>query len=554
MRVNYKVRRMVSRSNLDAQIDAARATYDYLLVFLHVVPVDSTIDYVQQWLTNYGEAAVDDPSEETLLTEFSRFSSEHKFHDVEWILILTSPLLIFLAQNSTVDSQTVPPRLLCLSSVLAHASTEQLRAIREVYDAEAFLDPILECAPIIPGHLKLPYLLVLARVVRIYDANFADAFQALTGFLDFQANSPAKEGQIEALGSVIVDYINENRHMAFVEDGRVRDLLGQFMQWAFPPSGSPLLELSLDALLKMLEAVNVITKHFPGSCIDFCMAPWQEIDEWLRESGEMYPKFHKLFMSSLLNMARWRPRLVTWTFESLTYFADCTNPDVGIPGLEIMAILFRDDWDLDEEFRTLEVCDWLLSELGDSAYQRRVAIMRCFCAFLARVHPDVAGYDVFFANLAQFLDDFMSCPEFGELLYLSLFILLWFVRHGWCSPEQLRLFDSLAAVESAVADRLSVLGYETGDEEIMGLWDQINFLWTWCKSDESEHAATFDDQWTPEPDAVEPTESPLADLLRQMKAGRKKVDRTTESSFSAIHRRPFYRDPGPSIADTAEYD
>jgi hypothetical protein len=42
----------------------------------------------------------------------------------------------------------------------------------------------------------------------------------------------------------------------------------------------------------------------------------------------------------------------------------------------------------------------------------------CLCAFLARVHPDVAGYDAFFANLAPFLDDFISYPEFGELLYL----------------------------------------------------------------------------------------------------------------------------------------
>jgi hypothetical protein len=209
------------------------------------------------------------------------------------------------------------------------------------------------------------------------------------------------------------------------------------MAWAFPFSHSPLLELDPDALLEMLKAVNVITKHFPGSCIDFCMAPWQEIDEWLHESGDLYPKFHKLFMSSLLNVARWRPRLVTWTFGSFLYFADPHNCDAGIPGLEIMAILFRDDWDLDEEFRTLDVCEWLVSELDGSAYQRRIAIMRCLCAFLARVHPDVAGYDAFFVNLAPFLDDFMSSSEFGELLYLSLFILLWFVRHEWCNFEQL---------------------------------------------------------------------------------------------------------------------
>jgi hypothetical protein len=61
-----------------------------------------------------------------------------------------------------------------------------------------------------------------------------------------------------------------------------------------------------------------------------------------------------------------------------------------------------------------------------------------------------------------------------------------FVRHGWCDPEQLMLFDSLTAVKSVVTDRISVLGHEKSDDEIMGLSDQINFLWTWCNSDESE--------------------------------------------------------------------
>jgi hypothetical protein len=86
-------------------------------------------------------------------------------------------------------------------------------------------------------------------------------------------------------------------------------------------------------------------------------------------------------MSSLLNVARWRLWLVTWTSELFQYLADSENRDAGIPGLTIMAILFRDLWNLNEEFRTLGVCHWLLSQLGDSGCTRRVAIMRCFCAF-----------------------------------------------------------------------------------------------------------------------------------------------------------------------------
>jgi hypothetical protein len=79
------------------------------------------------------------------------------------------------------------------------------------------------------------------------------------------------------------------------------------------------------------------------------------------------------------------------------------------------------------------------------------------------------------------------------------------------------LFDSLAAVESLVVDCLSILGDEKGDKEIMGLWDQIKFLWTWCKSDESEETAALDGQWTTEPDTAEPIQSPLANILREMK-------------------------------------
>jgi hypothetical protein len=131
--------------------------------------------------------------------------------------------------------------------------------------------------------------------------------------------------------------------MALVDDGRVRNLLSQFILWAFPFSDSSLLELSDDALHTMLQAVNVIPKHFPDSCIDFYMSPWQEIEQWLRMSGEMYPKFHKPFMSSLLNMARWRPQLLIRTYVSFQYFADSENRDAGVPGLEIMAILFRDN-------------------------------------------------------------------------------------------------------------------------------------------------------------------------------------------------------------------
>jgi hypothetical protein len=543
-----RYKRRLTPSKLDADMTAARATYDDLLLFLDGAMVDSTTEYVQDWLTNYSHAVNDDPSdsesEATLLNQFSDFCTENKFHDVEWILLFNSPLLMFLAQNSALESQHAPPRLSCLSSVLANASTDQLHALPQVYDPDAFLNPILECAPIIPGHLKLPYLLVLARVARIHDANFADAFQALAAFLKLQPDSATTREQIDALLPVIVAYLTENRDMTLVDDGRVRALLRQFIKWAFPLSDSPLVELSGDALLQMLKAVKVITKHFPDCCIHFCMAPWQEIDEWLRESGELYPQFHKLFMASLLNLARWRPRLLTWTPGSFTYFADSETPDAGIPGLTIMAILFRDAWNLDEEFRTLDVCYWLLAQLDDSVYARRVAIMRCFCAFLARVHPDVDGYDDFFADLAPFLNDFMSCPDFGELLYLSLFILLWPVRHEWCNREQLMLFDSLGAVESLLADRLSVLSHEKGDEEIMDLWDQINFLWTWCNSDESEQATRLDGQWTSPPDTGDPTESPLVSILHQMKAGRNKMDQPTGSSFSAIHRRPFYRDPG----------
>jgi hypothetical protein len=127
------------------------------------------------------------------------------------------------------------------------------------------------------------------------------------------------------------------------------------------------------------------------------------------------------------------------------------------------------------------------------------------------------------------------------------------VRQGLgLGMPQSMLFDSLAAVESFAADRLSILGHEKGDEEIMGLWDQIHFLWTWCKSDESEQTAALDGQWTTEPDTAAPMQSPLANILREMKAGRQKVDRLTGNSFSTIHRRPLYRGPRPSIADTAE--
>jgi hypothetical protein len=109
------------------------------------------------------------------------------------MLIPTSPLLIFLTQNWALESPDAPPRLSCLSSFLVNASIPQLRALPMVYHADAFPNPILECAPLIPGHLKLPYLLVLARVAWIYEAIFADAFQAVTDFLNLQPDSETRQ-------------------------------------------------------------------------------------------------------------------------------------------------------------------------------------------------------------------------------------------------------------------------------------------------------------------------------------------------------------------------
>jgi hypothetical protein len=143
-------------SKLDAGIAAARAICDYLLISPDEVTVDLAKESVQRWLTNYGAAVNDNPSE-ALLTGFSALCTENKFHDLIWLV-----LLAFLAQNSALTSQDAPPRLVCLSSVLANASTAQLRALHCVYHHAAFLNPVLSWAPIIPGHLKLPYLLVLA--------------------------------------------------------------------------------------------------------------------------------------------------------------------------------------------------------------------------------------------------------------------------------------------------------------------------------------------------------------------------------------------------------
>jgi hypothetical protein len=160
------------------------------------------------------------------------------------------------------------------------------------------------------------------------------------------------------------------------------------------------------------------------------------------------------------------------------YFARSENPDTGALCLTTMVTLSAMTGRVDGEFRTLGVCHSLRSHLDGNGYARQAAIMRCLGAFLACVHLDGAGSDYFLANIVSFLNNVMADTEFGDLLYLYLFISLCFVHHGWCSSEQLMLVDSLAAVESAMAGRLSVLGHRKGDEEIMGLWYQITFLWT----------------------------------------------------------------------------
>jgi hypothetical protein len=517
------------------------------------------------WLEAYFaiDEFTDDNSTESFLATFSPLFGDDPFHDEIWKEILDSGLLASFIRQIAPGSQLLSPLLSCFVYVLSNASTPQLDGIRWTYDADQFLLPILQYDDWIDDNHKASYMVVLVQIVRIYDANLATVFDRLADVAQSQPNFETSRAQIGEFTAVLRNYIIQSHNGELVDGARIQILFRRFMNWAFSLDECALLDadISEDARTILLKAVSHITKYCPQSCVAFYSAPWQEIDQWLRDYGnDYYPRFHKLFMSAFKHMAFFRPRLIAWNMDLFRYFTDAANPDSGIPALEITAVLFREHWGIGEWFPDLAVCQLLVRTLaGDSAHGRHVAVLKCLCAFLARVRPPNDGYRAIFESLAPFLETFMLTSDVGEFLYLCLFLLDWFVGHGHCDFEDLMKFESLSRVQTVVADEVQALDKRGGNEQsdeatllILQLLNQLDRAWEWWNP-------PLNDEWPP-PLAVGQTQWPLLSILplhlRMPDRRQLRTYRATPGSLSAITAPSFYCHHDPleyEEEDSSEY-
>jgi hypothetical protein len=523
----------------------------------HPTPLDGELyGRLVDWLASYYamDEFSDGVSKANFLATFSPLFGDDPFHDDIWNKILDSELLPSFAQEITQGSQLLSSLLSCFSYVLRNASTPQLERIPWKHDPNQFLFPILNYDDWIDDDHKPSYMVVLVQVVRIHDVNLADVFDRLADVAQSQPDFETRQAQINEFTTVLRNYIIQSYNGELIDGARIQILFRRFMNWAFCLDPCPLLDhrISEDARISLLKAVSLITKHCPLACVAFYSVPLQEIDEWLSSRGnDYYPRFHKLFMSAFKHLAFFRPRLIHWNIDLFQYFTDAAKPDSGIPALEITALLFREHWDIDEWFCDLDVCRLLVPSLSDDgAHGRHVAVLKCLCAFVARVRPQDDRYRIFFENLAPFIDRFMFTPDVDEFLYLCLFLVNWFVRSHYCGFEDLMGFHSLSEVQRVVAEQMLALerrGNEQPDEVtllILQLLNRLDRAWEALKPDDFVQDLPLDDEGMPPPLVLGEPQWPLLSILpphlRVPDKRQLRTYRATPGSLSAITAPSFY--------------
>jgi hypothetical protein len=249
-----------------------------------------------------------------------------------------------------------------------------------------------------------------------------------------------------------------------------------FVEWSL---SSVFFTFSADELRDVLRALRSIAKYVSGCATRFYVAPWQEIDEFLRSDPDLYSKLYKPFMASFKHMAMYRPALIEWSPSLLFYFSDIAKPDSGVAGLEISSIIFRDSPYVSTQFPNLDVCEWLIQEMTVSSQTRQIALLRCLCSFLSFVEPLDEGerYTSLLQNLTESLTEIIALAGISEIVFLSLYLLVWFINNDYCSSEIIEAYlpsleDIQREVDEASSDNMTPIKSEMCDF----IMDRLNKL------------------------------------------------------------------------------
>jgi hypothetical protein len=272
-----------------------------------------------------------------------------------------------------------------------------------------------------------------------------------------------RDATLASLVEQVSDYLKDQRQGRLFPGREIGSTLHRFVDWAL---SLDLSGLSARAVYCLLLALDAITDYRPVECNAFYRIRWEEIDRCLASRWpELYPRFHEIFMSSCQRMAAHAPRLVVWDRLSVEYFADSEQPDSGVSGLTITSHVFASHALLDQSFRSLDFCEWAITQIEGSECRRKEAIISCLESFLycvhAKDHP--ARYYDLFLMLAPHLAAIFLNSDLAPVLCQSLSILLWFVRRRcYESPD-------LADFEESVNVVWELLDQETAAHEMRGL-------------------------------------------------------------------------------------
>jgi hypothetical protein len=392
------------------------------------------------------------------LYQIFSFVDTHQFSQIIWNCLLDSGLITFLATE--LDGKWEPKFFGdCLSSfaaILNYApGAAELQQIFHQIPYEILLERLFNLKQSIGPENADSYDHVLVHAVRMRRPGLGTVLNGVTAVcLSLAEIDPClSEFRSNLLHKTLLDYLaavyRGEEPDAISTFPPLRAYLSEFVDWVISLNFRA---LSPHALVCCFGSLELLTAKFPEMCERFYDLDLSELDTALREAGrDLYPDIREHFLNAIEQMAVYQPGKLCWKLEAwVTSFCCDEGSDFGITGLELLSLLFRQ---FSSEFFDLAFYDWLLGQLPDSRFERRVSLLRCFVNSLPET-PDeqfTEQYVLIFEELSPLLDDWLSSDtEFSPFVLLQLQLLKWFVAHDFCDPEILRDFASFSALSSSL--------------------------------------------------------------------------------------------------------
>jgi hypothetical protein len=366
------------------------------------------------------------------------------FCELNWKALLYSGLFSFLATElSPLSSiKLLSAQLSCFASLLRYPPWNHIMQSDPGLHEDVYVQSVVAYASWIPDEFVGHYFHVLARSVAIFCPEIGHVCDLLASVYHRVFDPETATAELHDLGDALLPILtNRGSPPDLLAEVVIR--LGVFVELVI--SNGFQTEQSDQVVLYVLMGMQHIAAFFPSACLEFYTLDICTIDDLLYERGVLYSTFRDLFLQSIKSMAEYWPLHLNWSVPCIQHFCADDEADFGVPGLEIMALLFSARSRLFPPSVYPGLCDWFLCEMESCVFARLEALVRCFANFLISSDPALPPetYQNMFLYVAPLLDPCLSDGCLCEIVAVSLRLLAWFVNKGFANSDALSELASL---------------------------------------------------------------------------------------------------------------